>query len=150
MCDVPLKVAVHTHHGFTAQDEDVIGIGRILSKIPKLEVIDMPSIAEIGRHCSDATVKAVGREKYFGLMSAWIAEAKKRGADRIVSVYHSCHRHLVMAQLEIPADQRIPTVMARLPVRRTVLVAATFSTAITAVFSPPSWKARGWRIICRN
>jgi Fe-S oxidoreductase len=110
ICDVPLKVAVHAHHGFTEQDEDVNEIGRILSKIPKLEVIDMPSIPDIGRHCSDAMVKGVGREKYFGLMSAWISEAKKRGANRVVSIYHSCHRHLVMAQLDIPADQRIKAV----------------------------------------
>jgi Fe-S oxidoreductase len=105
--EVPLRVAVHTHHGFPEQDVDSDGVVRILSMIPKLEIIDMPQWSIVGRHCSDTTLRNFGKEKYLAQMVDWIAEARRRGADRVVSIYHSCHRQMVLSQLDAPPESRV-------------------------------------------
>jgi Fe-S oxidoreductase len=105
--DVPLRVAVHSHNGFAEQDADAEGVHRILSMIPKLEIIDMRQWSIAGRHCSDTTLRNFGKDKYLAEMVDWIAEAKHRGADRVVSVYHSCHRQMVVSQLDTPLEARV-------------------------------------------
>jgi hypothetical protein len=105
--EVPLRVAVHTHHGFAEQDRDSAGVMHLLSMIPKLELIDMRQWSIEGRHCSDTTLRNYGKDKYLAEMMEWIAEAKRRGADRVVSVYHSCHRQMVVSQLDAPLEARV-------------------------------------------
>jgi Fe-S oxidoreductase len=104
---VPMRVAVHMHHGFAEQDADSEGVLRILSMIPKLEVVDMTQWPVAGRHCSDTALRNFGKEKYLGAMVDWIAEAKRRGAERVISIYHSCHRQMVISQLDTPLDARV-------------------------------------------
>lgn len=104
---VPMRVAVHMHHGFPEQDVDSRGVLHMLSMIPQLDIVEMPEWAIAGRHCSDQTLKKFGREQYLAEMVAWIAEARRRGADRVVSVYHSCHRQMVLSQLDTPLEERL-------------------------------------------
>lgn len=105
--DVPLRVALHSHRGFDEQDQDDVAVRRIFSMIPKLQIVDVAAIQGIGRHCSDSTVKKYGDARYHAAMREWIREAKRAGADSVVSLYHSCHRNLVQAQLDDPVGERI-------------------------------------------
>lgn len=133
VADVPLRVAVHLHHGFVEQDKDTAGIKHLLSMIPGLELIDMPQLEDIGRHCSDGTLKKYGKEKFLTELGDWITEAKRRGAERVISVYHSCHRQLVIAQLGKRVEDRVGvenylTLMARslsLPLREDLFTKLT-------------------------
>ena len=40
----------------------------------------------------------------------WIAQAKGQGASHIVTLYHSCHRQIVLIQASFPEDEQIEVV----------------------------------------
>lgn len=108
VAELPFRVAFHAHAGTQEQDADIRDLRLILSRIPKLEIVELTDISGIGRHCSDGNVKTFGIEKHRGCLESWIEHAKKLGVDRIVSVYHSCHRHMIQYQIPAPVDERIP------------------------------------------
>jgi hypothetical protein len=71
----------------------------LLSRIPGLSVMDMPSADGLGRHCTlQAMANSGGRDGYRQRMLEWDMEARRRGATHTVSVYHSCHRQLLLLQ----------------------------------------------------
>ena len=93
---VPMMVAVHWHSDFPGQQADGTSVLNLLSRVPGLTVVDMPSAAGLGRHCSLDVVNKCGRDDYRQRMLEWDLEARRRGATHTVSVYHSCHRQLVL------------------------------------------------------
>lgn len=101
---VPLKVAIHGHGGTPDEDADRLAAREILSRIPSLEIVEMPAVIAIPRHCSDVNVQKFGDEAYKKELQAWFHNAKAAGADQIVSIYHSCHRQLVLTQPAVPAQ----------------------------------------------
>jgi Fe-S oxidoreductase len=106
----PVKIAVHSHTGFAEQTSDGNDARDLLSRIPGLTVVDMPLMENLLRHCSDAAIKGFGEARYPEAMKEWAAEARRRGATQIVSVYHSCHRQLLLAQRGWPQQDRMPVV----------------------------------------
>jgi Fe-S oxidoreductase len=108
--DVPLKVALHFHGGFAEQECDGADTALLLSRIPGLTIVDMPGTDRLGRHCSDAAIKSFGESDYPVAMEQWAAEARQRGATHLVTVYHSCHRQLVLTQRGMAAEKRLPVV----------------------------------------
>ena len=115
---MPLKIALHFHGGFGEQESDGAEARLLLSRIPGLTMIDMPGTERLGRHCSDAAIKGFGVSQYPGAMEAWIAEAQRRGATHIATLYHSCHRQFLLTQRGMAAENQLPainylTLMAR-------------------------------------
>jgi Fe-S oxidoreductase len=106
----PVTIAIHSHSGFAEQSADGSDARELLSRIPGLTVVDMPSMESLGRHCSDSSIKSFGNDRYPDAMSEWAAEAHRRGATYVVSIYHSCHRQLLLAQRRSPEQERIPVV----------------------------------------
>jgi Fe-S oxidoreductase len=107
---VPLTVAIHFHGGFAEQEADGADVRLLLLQIPGLTILDMPGTEKLGRHCSDAAIKGFGESRYPGAMEDWTAEAQRRGATHIVTVYHSCHRQLLLTQRGMAAEKRLPVV----------------------------------------
>lgn len=106
----PVKIAIHSHGGFAEQTSDGNDARDLLSRIPGLTVVDMPSMENLLRHCSDAAIKGFGADRYPEAMKQWAAEARHRGATHVVSIYHSCHRQLLLAQREWQEQDRMPAV----------------------------------------
>lgn len=96
---VPMTVAVHWHSDVPGSREDGQSVLALLSRIPGLSLVDMPSGDGLGRHCTlEAIGKCGGRDGYRQRMLEWDLEARRRGATHAVSVYHSCHRQLLLLQ----------------------------------------------------
>jgi Fe-S oxidoreductase len=106
----PVKIAIHSHGGFAEQTADGNDARDLLSRIPGLTVVDMPSMENLLRHCSDAAIKGFGEDRYPEAMNQWASEARRRGATHVVSIYHSCHRQLLLAQRGWPEQDRMPVV----------------------------------------
>lgn len=105
--DVPYKVAIHTHGGSPEQEADSAAVRQLLSRIPKLEVVAVPDIPPMGRHCNDTAVLKFGADRYKAEMRGWIERARREGADRIVSLYHSCHRQMNQVQMQDAPDAKL-------------------------------------------
>lgn len=100
---VPMTVAIHAHGGTPDEDADSQALREIFSRIPGLTVVDVPAVTEIPRHCSDNNVRKFGDTPYKDALAGWVAAARAAGAERIVSIYHSCHRQLVLMQRDLPS-----------------------------------------------
>lgn len=105
--DVPMRVAIHTHGGSPEQESDSDAVHQLLSRIPRLEVIAIPDLPVIGRHCNDTAVLKFGLDRYKGEMHDWISRAKREGANTIVSLYHSCHRQMNQIQMKDAPEAKI-------------------------------------------
>ena len=103
----PARVAIHAHAGFAEQDADGAAARTLLQHIPGVEVVDMPSVDDYDRHCSDDSVNKHGKPAYVDAVHRWIDAARRLGADQIVSIYHSCHRQMLLAQADFPPDARL-------------------------------------------
>jgi Fe-S oxidoreductase len=108
--EVPLKIALHFHGGFNEQESDGADTKLLLSRIPGLTIIDMPGTEKLGRHCSPAAITGFGESRYPGAMEDWTAEARRRGATHIATVYHSCHRQLLLIQRGMALENQLPVV----------------------------------------
>jgi Fe-S oxidoreductase len=106
----PMKIAIHCHGGFAESISDGKDAQKLLSRIPDLTVIDMPAVEGLSRHCADPAIKNFGEARYPLAMNEWALEARRRGATHIVSIYHSCHRHLLLAQRRWPEQDRMPII----------------------------------------
>ncbi|WP_213774589.1 heterodisulfide reductase-related iron-sulfur binding cluster [Bradyrhizobium sp. dw_78] len=114
----PVRIALHYHGGFAEQEEDGRDAKHILSQIPGLSIVDMPPMEGLGRHCADAAIKSFGEHRYPAAMNEWAGEARRRGATHVTTIYHSCHRQLLLAQRSASEDTTLPivnylTLMAR-------------------------------------
>jgi hypothetical protein len=97
---VPVSVAIHRHVDFPEQEEESRAVHDLLSRIPRMRVIDTPAAEGLGRHCTVPRIKDFGEARYVGTMEDWTAEAGRRGATHMASIYHSCHRRLTLLQRE--------------------------------------------------
>jgi Fe-S oxidoreductase len=107
---VPMKVAIHSHGGTPDEDGDGAAVRKILARIPGLEIVDMDPVTKYEHHCSDANVRLHGKDVYVASFHDWIAETKRQGATHIVTVYHSCHRQMLLTQMAFPENERIEVV----------------------------------------
>jgi Fe-S oxidoreductase len=107
---VALKVAIHSHGGTPEEDGDGAAVRMILGRVPGLEIIETPPVTQFLRHCSDANVRKHGKSTYEAALRDWIAQAKGQGASHIVTLYHSCHRQIVLIQASFPEDEQIEVV----------------------------------------
>ena len=95
---VPVSVAIHRHVDFPEQEEESRAVHDLLSRIPGMRVIDSSAAEGLGRHCTVPRIKDFGEARYVETMEDWTAEAGRRGATHMASIYHSCHRRLTLLQ----------------------------------------------------
>jgi Fe-S oxidoreductase len=107
---VPLKVAIHSHGGTPDEDGDGAAARMILARIPGLDIIETPPVSLFARHCSDANVRKHGKSTYEAALRDWIAHAKRQGASHMVTLYHSCHRQILLTQAAFPETEQIGVV----------------------------------------
>jgi Fe-S oxidoreductase len=105
----PIRLALHTHGGFAEQDDDAAAAKRLLTTVPGVEVIDMPPITR-ERHCTDAGIRDFGKDNYSRSLNEWTAIARTQGATAVASIYHSCHRQILLAQRAWTSDERLPVI----------------------------------------
>ena len=103
----PLRVAMHTHTGSPQQDIDARATRTLLSAIPGVEVVDVPAMTELGRHCASTEVVKMPPERFRAMLDASIAEAQRRGVDTLVTIYHACHRELVPSEVALDAEEAL-------------------------------------------
>jgi len=87
---VPERVVVHTHQGMADVGQNVV---ELLSMVPGLAIVDV--IEEPGYTCG---VSGHGRSPVLKDQARpkTVEAMKKSGADALVSLYHSCHRQLLV------------------------------------------------------
>ncbi len=98
----PLRVAIHSHAGSPQQARDAAATRTLLAAIPGVEVVDLPGLADLGRHCASPAVTKLAPAAFRAILDASIAEARAQGVQTLVTVYHACHRELV--PLEVAGD----------------------------------------------
>ncbi len=107
---VPMTIAIHWHGDFPEQREDGQSVHKLLARIPGMNVVAMPHAEGLGRHCTADIIGKIGKDSYRQAMKEWEMEAKRRGATHVVSVYHSCHRQLVLLQRGAADPNSLPVV----------------------------------------
>lgn len=91
---IPRRVALHAHTGAAQQDQDAAMVERVLRAIPGIEVVALPALEALGRHCSANVILEVTPERYVVLVRQLMEEARARGIETVVTVYHSCQREI--------------------------------------------------------
>ena len=100
----PVRVALHAHTGSPQQDLDARSTRQLLEAIPGVEVVDLPAMTELGRHCASSEVTRLPPAEFRALMDASVAEAQRRGVNTLVTIYHACHRELVPSEIAEDAE----------------------------------------------
>ncbi|HEY0219664.1 MAG TPA: heterodisulfide reductase-related iron-sulfur binding cluster [Afipia sp.] len=104
------SIALHWHGGTAEQEEDAEAVLKLLSFIPGLKVKALPAELELGRHCAEGNVAKYGTERYRAQILNSIGLARDAGATHLGSIYHSCHREMILAQQTLLPEQRMPVV----------------------------------------
>lgn len=92
------RVVIHEHQGIGAT---VASIRKLLGAVPNLELIDLPQDSGFSYACGGQAAKFKDREQ--AIHRALVTGAVERGADTIVTMYHSCHRALAGAEAIYPS-----------------------------------------------
>jgi hypothetical protein len=95
----PVRVALHAHTGSPQQDLDARATRQLLEAIPGVEVVDVPAITNLGRHCASSQVTQLPPAEFRAMMDETVAEAQRRGVDTLVTIYHACHREMVPSEV---------------------------------------------------
>ncbi len=106
----PMRLAMHAHAGFLEQEADDRHVREMLTRIPGIELLDAPMVEGIGRHCSDTSIRKFGEAAYPSALRDWMRGAREAGASHVGTIYHSCHRQILLTQREFPAEERMPVV----------------------------------------
>ncbi len=96
------RVALHKHTGSPLQDLDAEYAEKILGAIPGLELVEVETLAELGRHCSNNTIEALTEEKYRQLIQGILNEAKEKNVEILATIYHGCQRELCGEESRFP------------------------------------------------
>lgn len=87
---VPARVMLHTHHG---RRQDMDAVLRLLESIPGVQVMgETCAPPEIGYHCDLISINQLGRRRFESIQQQAVQDARAKGCDTIVTVYHSCQR----------------------------------------------------------
>src|SRR6185369_8810789 len=91
------RVVIHEHLGIGAT---LSSIGRLLTAVPNLELVELPQDSGFSYACGGQAAKFKEREQ--AIHRALAEGAVAAGADTIVTMYHSCHRALAGAEAAYP------------------------------------------------
>jgi Fe-S oxidoreductase len=88
------RVALHAHTGTAQQDQDGRMVEQVLRAIPGLEVVELPALEELGRHCAPSVIVDLTQPRWLALVRDVLAEAATEQVDTVATVYHSCQREI--------------------------------------------------------
>jgi Fe-S oxidoreductase len=89
------RVMLHGHTGTADRDKDLEYCRRILRAIPGVSIVAEHCDSELGIHCVPAIVGAqIGAEAFERKLAELLASVREAGADKLVTIYHSCYREL--------------------------------------------------------
>lgn len=93
-----LRVTLHRHTGRPQQDLDAHFARVVLEAIPGVQVLDTPRNELLQpTQCSRLSmVRKIGLDRYGDLVAEEFDRAMALGADAICTIYHGCHRELVL------------------------------------------------------
>ena len=100
--EIHARVALHKHTGSPQQDLDAEYAEKILRAIPGLELVEVETLAELGRQCSNNTIEALTEEKYLHLIRGILKEAKEKNVEILATIYHSCQREICGEESRFP------------------------------------------------
>jgi Fe-S oxidoreductase len=92
---LPMRVVVEVHARLYPDDTVQEDIATLLSAIPGLEIVQTDQHV-YGYQCTSIALPAVQQ----AALDETMAEARRVGADALVSVYHGCHRFLVKRAIQ--------------------------------------------------
>jgi heterodisulfide reductase subunit D len=96
------RVVLHHHVGNPPQEGDAAAVLKLLSALPGVEVVGSLSSHDLGEQCSPAVRARLGERGFLERRGSTLEEARSRGADTLVTIYHSCQRQWCDAEgLEI-------------------------------------------------
>ena len=101
---IPLKVGLHYHPFNSQQKADAEAVLKLLRAIPELEVEAFPVAGEWGRHCTPATIEAVGAARFREMIGEIFVGFQAAGCDAVSTVYHSCYRELCGFEAQHPVE----------------------------------------------
>ena len=94
---VPARVVIDEHSALDHEHSPVEDVKSILRLIPGIELVEIPQPA-YGYHCFAVTNASAKAE----VSEALLEGAAAAGVDYLVTLYHSCHRELVLSEQRYP------------------------------------------------
>jgi Fe-S oxidoreductase len=94
---VPVRVALDEHAPLGDDDNVVEDAKLVLRAVPGVEVVDVPQ-HRLGYQCSAVRNQAASQ----AALTTLFESAARAGVDYLLSIYHSCHRELVLAERDYP------------------------------------------------
>ena len=96
---IDARVAVHTHEHRPQQRRDADACLRLLRAVPGVEIVGTVSSSRLGYHCPTRT-SAGERAAFVEDRARLCQRARDLGADRLVTIYHSCQREWCDAEAD--------------------------------------------------
>jgi len=89
---LPARVAVHTHVGTPQREREAKAVIKILEAVPGVKVVGTLSSPDLGYQCTPNLLPQLGPERFRLIRDNLVRKAKEMGADKLVTIHHSCHR----------------------------------------------------------
>jgi Fe-S oxidoreductase len=90
-----VRVMLHGHTGTPDRERDIENCRKLLAAIPGVEIVAEHSDAELGLHCVPMLLAPqLGVAGFEGKIARLLTGARERGADMLVTIYHSCYREI--------------------------------------------------------
>jgi heterodisulfide reductase subunit D len=87
------RVALHDHVGTAPQEADGAAVLRLLHALPGVEVVGSIGSHDLSDQCSPALRARLGEAAFLERRHHLLEAARDKGADTVVTIYHSCQRH---------------------------------------------------------
>jgi len=108
----PVRLAVHTHVGSSQREAEAKSAIKLLKAIPGVEVVGVYSSPDLGYQCAPLLLPQLSPERFRSILDNLIQEARRMRCDKLVTLYHSCHRELCGVGEEALPIQNYVSVMA--------------------------------------
>ena len=95
-------VALHYHTGREQGDAEARSAQLLLSKLPGVNLIDIGTDINFGRHCTPATIEKMEPGAWEAMSSSFVEKAVEMGADTYSTLYHGCQRNMCRYEADYP------------------------------------------------
>ena len=106
------RLTVHTHVGSVERELEANSAIKLLQAIPGVEVAGVVSSPDLGYQCAPVLLPQLSSERFRSILDNLVREARKVRSDKLVTLYHSCHRELCGVGEEALPIQNYVSVLA--------------------------------------
>ena len=96
------RVSLHYHTWRPQSDEEARCASKLLGAVPGIDLVDLGTDPDLGRHCTAAVRQQLGPEKWDGVISSSFEKAGEAEVDVYSTIYHGCQRILCRYETEYP------------------------------------------------